>query len=270
MTPISALFTLPSAFAASSAWSSVVTTTALSQTASATVTLSALNVSSASQNFTGTLTTTVNATNGTGAAWSQTITATRGGGGAAPTPTVTTQTSPLATIDTTNTNFQPATTLAHSSEHCVYTVTVGTGGAVGTATYSVTLSGSGCTDGTMQSAVITAATNNAVGNSGLKINFPAGTYVAADSWKVVLDEIDYSQITVTPATPTATSGSLTGVTAGSSGAFSGASLTSSARTIMSATVGNGMGAHSCSTSISIPTINGVVATYKWTTTITAA
>lgn len=262
--------------AADSTLQATVTAGSLALTADATVTLTTVAVLTTSQTLDSSpdLTNTYTNTEGDGTTWSATITAKRGGSVAA--PVAGSGTTNSLTIDTTNTVWQPSTGMAPSSEKCLYTVSIPTGGAVTTtATYSVTLSGTGCSDGSMQSAVLTGASNKAVGNSGLKVNFPTASYLSTDSWTIVTDVVDYANLTINPAAPTATSGSTTGITNGSSGAFSGSGATSSSRTLASVTAGRGMGAYSQAVDFDVVLPSNPVTTassvaYKWVVTVTLA
>ncbi|MFA4817528.1 MAG: hypothetical protein WC608_02240 [Parcubacteria group bacterium] len=109
-----------------------------------------------------------------------------------------------------------------------------TGGAVGTAVFKWWDPA-----GNLTSAVTTAA--SVVLSNGITVNFAAATYAVGDSWSAGVDVFPYTGLTVTPSAIYAESGTLTGVSAGSSGTLSGAGATSNAKTIMTATAGNGTG-----------------------------
>lgn len=161
-------------------------------------------------------------------------------------------------------------TCGETSPATIYTVTIGTGGAVGTATYSVT---GGCTGESNQTNVTTASTNNSIGSRGVKIDFPSGTYVANDSWKIPVDMYAFTKMTVTPQAATAAlSGSdLTGLTAGSSGALSGSGSTSNSKTILTASSGNGMGSYNQDVSLELTVhSNQYAGTYSGTITVTVS
>ena len=114
-----------------------------------------------------------------------------------------------------------------------YTITITTGGAVGTAKFSV----AGLESATNQ----TTGTGVAVGTRGVTATFGAATYVLNDSWTVRVDTIPVTNLTLTPNTFTTIAGSSTGVSNGSAHTFAN---TSDATTVLSASAGNGMGSYS--------------------------
>lgn len=160
-------------------------------------------------------------------------------------------TSPLITL---NSGSRYDGTCGITSPATMYTVTISVGGSVGTAQYSVT---GGCTGETLQTNVLTAATNNSVGLRGIKIDFPAGSYAVNDSWKIGVDVFPYTDLTITPqaATEAVAGSGLTGLTTGSSGSFSGTAITSNERTILQASSNNGMGSYNQNIDLSL-TIHG--------------
>ncbi|TRZ50646.1 MAG: hypothetical protein D4S01_06280 [Dehalococcoidia bacterium] len=116
----------------------------------------------------------------------------------------------------------------------IFKVEITTGGAVGTAVFKWWDPA-----GNLTSTVTTAA--SVVLSNGITVNFAAATYVVGDSWSAGVDVFPYTGLTVTPSDIYAESGSLTGVSKGSSEALSGTGATSDAKTIMTATAGNGIG-----------------------------
>lgn len=121
-----------------------------------------------------------------------------------------------------------------------YTITISTGGTIGTARYSVN---GGCPGETLQTDVLTTLSNNAVGSRGITIDFPSGTYYVNDKWTIGVDVFPYTDMTIIPQSPTvAEPGSdLTGITPATSGIFTGTSTTSNSRTVLQADSGKGMG-----------------------------
>ncbi|MBU3964996.1 hypothetical protein KKA96_01315 [Patescibacteria group bacterium] len=115
-----------------------------------------------------------------------------------------------------------------------FRVKITTGGAVGTAVFSWWDPAANLT-----SNVTTAA--SVVLSNGITVNFAAATYAVDDEWSAGVDVFPYTGLTVTPSGIYAESGSLTGVSAGSSEILSGTGATSNAKTIMTATAGNGTG-----------------------------
>jgi len=115
-----------------------------------------------------------------------------------------------------------------------FKVEITTGGAVGTAVFKWWDPA-----GNLTSTVTTAA--SVVLSNGITVNFDAATYAVDDSWSAGVDVFPYTGLTVTPSAIYAESGSLTGVSAGSSEILSGTGATSNAKTIMTATADNGTG-----------------------------
>lgn len=93
--------------------------------------------------------------------------------------------------------------------------------------------------GNMTTGVTTAAA--VLLSNGITVTFAAATYAVGDSWSAGVDVFPYTGLTVTPSAIYAESGSLTGVSAGSSENLSGTGATSNAKIIMTATAGNGTG-----------------------------
>ncbi|MFH1706224.1 MAG: hypothetical protein ABH867_04950, partial [Patescibacteria group bacterium] len=115
-----------------------------------------------------------------------------------------------------------------------FKVEITAGGAVGTAVFKWWDPA-----GNLTSTVTTAA--SVVLSNGITVTFAAATYAVGDSWSAGVDVFPYTDLTVAPSVVYAESGSLTGVSAGSSEALSGAGAASYAKTIMTATAGNGTG-----------------------------
>lgn len=121
-----------------------------------------------------------------------------------------------------------------------YTVTIGTGGVLGTATYSV----SGLETQT------STATGVAVplGTRGLTMTFAGATYVAGEQWTISVDTIPASNLTLTPSAATVVAGSSSGVTAGSAYTYSTGSDPAS---IMTAASGSGAGIYTNTPGLSL-------------------
>ena len=116
-----------------------------------------------------------------------------------------------------------------------YTVEITTGGAIGAAIFKWTDPA-----GTIITGVTTAS--SVLLNNGITVNFGAATYIVGDKWILRVDSVGYTNLTVTPGAIITNYGN-TNATAGSSGTFSGAGITSNARTLISATAGNGEGSY---------------------------
>lgn len=116
----------------------------------------------------------------------------------------------------------------------LFTVEITTGGTVGVAIFK-------WTDplGVATTNVTTASTVSLSNN--ISVTFDPATYMIGDKWSVGVDVFPYTGLTVTPSTIYAESGTLDGVTAGGSGLLSGSGTTSDAKSIMTATAGNGTG-----------------------------
>lgn len=117
-----------------------------------------------------------------------------------------------------------------------YVLTITVGGAVGTAKFDV--SGAETASNIFTGALVE------IGTKGVRADFDIANYVVNDQWQIIVDSFPYTSITVTPGTITANSGTLDGVSAGSSGQLNGIGTTSSYKTIMSASSGNGTGNYS--------------------------
>ena len=115
-----------------------------------------------------------------------------------------------------------------------FKVEITTGGAVGVAVFKWWDPA-----GNLTSTVTTAASVSL--SNGITVTFAAATYVVGDSWSAGVDVFPYTGLTVTPSDIYAESGVLTGVSKGSSEALTGTGATSNAKTLMTATAGNGTG-----------------------------
>jgi len=144
-----------------------------------------------------------------------------------------------------------------------YGVRIADGGAVGTATYQWRVD-----DGTWSAAAYTAAT--VILEKGVQVNF-SGSYEAGDEWAIGVDVFRYTNLTVTPGTITADSGSTVGMTAGSSGTFVGpdSQATSDPRTLITTEYYRGMGDYAQTISLSqVVHPNSIAGTYTGIATIT--
>ena len=143
-----------------------------------------------------------------------------------------------------------------------FNVKITTGGAVGVAVFQWT----GVTGVT--TSTITTASSVALGN-GISVNFSAATYVVNDEWQVGVDVFPYTSLTATPGSITAVSGVNNGMTAGNSGVFAGAGITSSARTLLTSNYHRGMGSYTQPTPLSqVAHSNSLAGAYSSTVTIT--
>jgi len=125
-----------------------------------------------------------------------------------------------------------------------FKVKITTGGAVGTAVFQWTDPA-----GNVTSSVTTAST--VVLSNGISATFAAATYVIDDEWSALVDTFPYTGLTVTPGATTAASGSLTGITDGTSGALTGSGTTSDAKSVVTADVNTGFGDYDQAESLSL-------------------
>lgn len=219
----------------------------LSLSAPGSTTLSAVTTSTSSQNSTGTLgVTTVTDTRGSGAGWSLTDTSTNF-----------TVVNAAVKVSGSNNTVTSGGTYA-SNTAGAYTVTIATGGAVGTATFDVS--------GLETDTNVTTGAGVAVGTHGVTATFATATYVTGDSWTIRIDVIPVTGFQQTPGSVTTVSGSSTGVTGGSAHTFSS---TADSATVVSATSGNGMGQYTVNPALqlTIPA-NSYANTYSATITET--
>ena len=144
-----------------------------------------------------------------------------------------------------------------------YTVTITTGGIVGTALFDWSTTGSGGGSGT---GVTTAA--SVVLEKGISVTFDATTYVVNDEWAFGVDVFPYTGLYVTPSDITIVSGD-TGVSKGTAGYLTGASATSDAFTIMTGAVGDSTGTYQQDEGLSLTIhANNISGTYSATATFT--
>ena len=193
----------------------------IASSASISLTSVAVNVSAA-QNATGNLgTVTVTDSRGTGLGWSTTATSTN----------FVQINTPVKTSGINNTVTSSGT--YNNTVGGTYTVTISTGGAVGTAQYTV----SGLES---QTATVTGA-SAVIGTRGVIAAFGAATYSIGDSWTIRVDVLPVTGFSLTPGVVTTISGSGTNVTAGSAHTFIS---TADATSIIVASSGYGMGSYS--------------------------
>lgn len=124
-----------------------------------------------------------------------------------------------------------------------YTIVINQAGAVGVATFDVSGAES-------MSSVVTGSFV-AIGTKGVRVDFDVGNYSVGDQWMIIVDTLPYTDMTITPGAVTVNSGSGTGVSAGSSGLFSGTGSQSNNKVLMSATNGNGTGSYSITPDLSV-------------------
>ncbi|GEM_PF-6821790 len=124
-----------------------------------------------------------------------------------------------------------------------YLLTITTSGPVGTATFNVS--------GAETQTNLTTGALVSIGTKGARADFNIANYVVNDQWQIAVDVFPYTDITVTPGNITANSGSLTGVSAGSAGALTGTGTSSNAKTLMSASAGNGTGSYTQTSAIDL-------------------
>jgi len=227
-----------------------------SLSASSSISFGSLPVSTSAQTSTSSMSgVKVIDTRGIGAGWSLTITATN--------LTLVGASSTLAGSNDTISFSGTYTGVAATSTYGTYEVEITTGGSVGTAVFKWTDPA-----GTITTDVTTTSTIAL--NNGISVNFNAATYVVGDKWILRVDSISYQDLTLTPGSITVNFGD-TDVTAGSSGTFSGSGATANARTLMSATAGNGEGSYTqnedFSQSVHANTLNG---SFSGTITLTSS
>ncbi len=144
-----------------------------------------------------------------------------------------------------------------------YTAEITTSGQVGTAIFKWTDPA-----GTETTGVSTAS--SVILNNGITINFNPSAYAVSDKWILRVDSLSYTNLTLTPGSITTNFGD-SNITPGSSGTFSGIGITSNARTLLSATAGNGEGSYTqipgLSQSVHANTLNG---TFQGTITLTVS
>lgn len=216
--------------------------------------LTSTSVSTSNQNTTGSLgTITVVDNRGTGAGWSTTATSTH----------FLFFNSPVTTGGSNNTVTVNTGSTFNQSTGDTYTITISTGGSVGTAKFTVT-----SRNGDNNATQTTTGTGAAVGADGLLVDFAAATYTTSDSWTIRVDVIPVTGLQVTPGSVTTNSGSSTNVTAGGAHTFSS---TSDAATLFSASAGYGLGSYSVTPSLQLTVpANSYANTYTATVTETVS
>ncbi len=137
--------------------------------------------------------------------------------------------------------------LGVTSPLSAYDIVINAAGAVGTATFNVS--------GAESMSSVVTGTFIAIGTKGVRVTFDVGNYSVGDQWKIIVDNFPYTDMTISPGSVTVNSGSGTGVSAGSSGAFSGAGSRSNNKVLMQATSGNGTGSYSITPNLSV-TVHG--------------
>jgi hypothetical protein len=146
-----------------------------------------------------------------------------------------------------------------------YDVKIVTGGALGAAEYQWRYSSSTDSDWSDEA---TTGTGLAL-EKGVTVTFGSVTYVIDDEWQFGVDVLPYTDLTVAPGSPSANSGDTTGMTAGSSGAFSGTGVTSTAKALLTTEYYRGMGDFAQSESLSQSVhMNPIAGSYGATATIT--
>lgn len=128
----------------------------------------------------------------------------------------------------------------NTSTKGTYTITITTGGSVGTAKFSV----SGLETATNQ----TTGSGVAIGTQGVTATFAAATYVIGDSWTIRVDTIPVTNLSVTPGTVTLVQGPANNVTGGSAHTFTS---TADATALITASSSQGSGIFSVNPSLSL-------------------
>ncbi|MGI8419070.1 MAG: hypothetical protein ACR2LN_00330 [Candidatus Levyibacteriota bacterium] len=196
----------------------------LTISSAASANLSAVTVAAASQNSTGNLgTVTVTDNTGLGNGWTANATCSH----------FIKYNSPFRTGGSAGTLTVDSTATYNNAVGGTYTITIATGGSVGTATFNVT--------GPESLTNQTTGASVSIGARGLVLDFAPATYTTSDSWTIRVDVIPVTGLQITPGTRSANNGAvLTNVTAGSVHTFSS---TSDATSLMSATSGYGLGSY---------------------------
>ncbi len=127
-------------------------------------------------------------------------------------------------------------TFGATSPVSAYILTISTAGQVGTAKFD--LSGVETDDDLTTGAFVS------LGTKGVRATFNTANYTVGDKWKIFIDTFPYTSLQVLPGSITANSGSLDGVSVGSTEYLSGTNSMSNGKVIMSASSGNGTGNYS--------------------------
>ncbi len=145
-----------------------------------------------------------------------------------------------------------------------FQVEITTGGSVGTAVFKWTDPASNETTNVTTSASV-------VLSNGISVTFASATYVVADKWSAGVDVFPYTEFQVVPGSVTAFSGSLTGVSAGSTEYLGGSASTSDAKTLMTAGTNYGFGDYDQAPSLNLGVhANSLSGTFKADATITVS
>ncbi len=137
-----------------------------------------------------------------------------------------------------------------------------TAGAVGTALFKWTDPAGNQTTGVTTASSVTLS-------NGISVTFATATYVTGDKWSVGVDLFPYTGLYLTPGTITAASGDLSGVTVGSTLYFTGSTVTSDSKTLMTAAVNSGFGDYDQAPALDISVhANSLVGTFSADATIT--
>lgn len=215
-----------------------VSTGSLSLTSSASATLSGATVSTSAATSTGSIANvSVTDTRGSGAGWSATMTSQH----FTATSSVTLLSGSNSTVTFTGRYDGLDGVLDPNG---TFIVEITTGGAAGVAVFKWTDPAGN------ETTSVTTGANIALSN-GITAQFDTATYVIGDKWSIGVDVFPYTGFQVTPGTITAASGSTTGVTAGSAEFLAGSGATSDAKTLMTATINNGMGDYDQAPSLSL-------------------
>ncbi len=218
------------------------------------ITYTPLTVSTAAQNVTANISNIdVTNTRGIGAAWAITINVTNITQRGASTK--------IAGNNNTVTFTGIYTGVSAPHTYSKYIAEITSGGTVGIAVFKWT--------DPAGTETIDVLTNSSVNlNNGITINFNEATYEIGDKWLLRVDSIGYNNLTLNPGSIITNFGD-TDVVSGTSGTFGGSGITSGARTLMSATTGNGEGSYTqtptLNQSVHANTLNG---TFQGTITLT--
>ena len=228
---------------------------------SASASLSGLTVSTSSQNATGNIANvSVTDTRGSGAGWSAVMTSQH----------FTTRAAHKILVDADSDAFTGFTGTYDGLDGVIdpvgtFKVEVTTGGAITVAVFKWTDPAGNETTG-----VTTAATN--VLSNGITVDWDdSATYDVGDIYSAAVDVFPYTGLTVTPQATVAASGSLSGITDGSSGALTGSSVTSDSKTLVTADVNAGFGDYDQQENLSLSAhANSLAGTYVADAVITVS
>ena len=230
----------------------------LGLTSSGTATLGGLTVSTSAATSTGSIANvSVTDTRGSGAGWSAVMTSQH----FTSTSTVKNLSGSNSTVDFTGRYDGLDGVLDPNGTFIVEITATGT---VGTAIFKWTDH-----TGIVSTGSTTAST--VVLSNGMSVTFAAASYELGDEWSAGVDVFPYTGFRVAPGTITAASGSLTGVTAGSTEYLAGSSATSNSKTLMTAAVNSGFGDYDQAPSLDLQVhANSLSGTFKADATITVS